>query len=347
MRESISSAKPVTAIKTKETKPSPPIFDGKGYTGDWLADQEFPELQWAVEGIIPEGLTLLVGAPKAGKSWLSLGIALSVSSGTQALGKINTSEKPVLLLALEDSKRRMQSRCRSILGHNNLPNNLHIFHNVTEDRLISDMKKWVYDHYEPLNPPLVILDTLGKIMSANNNENAYARDYKMGSSLKSVADDYPGTAVVVVHHTRKAEVTDYIDAISGTQGLSGSADSAIILHRPRNEDEGTIKVTGRDVEENEYAIVKGDNGNWQLADNTLQGSAQKAKAQSSRMGENTTRVMDYIYENGPCTTAELTELFGKNVYTWLSRLTEEKRILKIGRGRYDSPDFKIRESSVS
>ena len=38
--------------------------------GAWLDVQDFPPLRWAVPGLIPEGLTLLVGPPKAGKSWL-------------------------------------------------------------------------------------------------------------------------------------------------------------------------------------------------------------------------------------------------------------------------------------
>ena len=40
------------------------------HTGAWLDMQEFPPLAFAVPGIIPEGFTLLVGPPKAGKSWL-------------------------------------------------------------------------------------------------------------------------------------------------------------------------------------------------------------------------------------------------------------------------------------
>lgn len=336
--------RPILQQAKEPPKSSPPIFDGKGYTGGWLADQVFPELQWAVENIIPEGFTFLAGPPKAGKSWLALGIALSVSSGTPALGQIPTQEKPVLLLALEDSKRRMQQRCRSILGNNDIPNNLHIYHNIAPERYISDMKKWVYDNYDPTNPPLVILDTLGKILPTNNsNDSAYQKDYKTGSGLKSVPDEYPGTSLLVVHHTRKAESMDYIDSISGTQGLSGSADGAIILNRPRNEDTGTIKITGRDVEENEFAIVKDPTGNWQLAEDTLNKSIAKASVKKSKLGENTEALVNHIISNGPCKTSELVQLYGPNVYTWLSRLEKSHSIIKISRGVYDSPTFPTRE----
>jgi replicative DNA helicase len=41
----------------------------------------FPPVRWAVPGIIPEGVTILAGSPKIGKSWLALGIAAAVASG--------------------------------------------------------------------------------------------------------------------------------------------------------------------------------------------------------------------------------------------------------------------------
>ncbi len=41
------------------------------WTADRLMAQEFAPPRWAVPGLIPEGLSLLAGAPKAGKSWLA------------------------------------------------------------------------------------------------------------------------------------------------------------------------------------------------------------------------------------------------------------------------------------
>src|SRR5690606_26311894 len=56
-------------------------------TGGWLDAQTFPPLRYAVPGVIPEGFTLLVGAPKAGKSYLALALLLACSSGGVALGR--------------------------------------------------------------------------------------------------------------------------------------------------------------------------------------------------------------------------------------------------------------------
>ncbi|MDT5050513.1 MAG: hypothetical protein QOG75_6425, partial [Mycobacterium sp.] len=85
------------------------------FNGAWLDTQEFPPLEYAVPGIIPEGFGLLVSPPKAGKSWLVCGIGLACAAGGLALGRISVDKRPVLYLALEDGQRRLQSRCRRIM----------------------------------------------------------------------------------------------------------------------------------------------------------------------------------------------------------------------------------------
>lgn len=53
---------------------------------DILEHKEFPPIVWAVDGVIPEGLTVLAGDPKAGKSLMAVDICSSIASGGQALG---------------------------------------------------------------------------------------------------------------------------------------------------------------------------------------------------------------------------------------------------------------------
>src|ERR1700677_2927422 len=111
---------------------------------------------------------------------------------------------------------------------------------------------------------MVVIDTLGKVMPpAIPGESAYQRDYRVGSALKRIADDNPGLSVVVLHHDRKAASEDFVDSVSGTHGLAGSADTVVVLARKRQSNEGVLMVTGRDVEENEYALTMQDAA-WRL-----------------------------------------------------------------------------------
>ena len=202
-----------------------PEFDlSRLRNGTWLDQQVFPPMAWAVHGLIPEGFGLFTGPPKAGKSWAALGIALDVAAGTPALGKIVTGDpRPVLLLALEDGDRRMQGRCRALIGEGGeIPALLDYTTHATPAEVVPLIREWLRHHGG--QRPLVLLDTLGKVMpSKTPGENDYQRDYRIGSALKRLVDVHPGATLLVVHHTRKASSDDWMDSTSGTNGLNGSA----------------------------------------------------------------------------------------------------------------------------
>jgi hypothetical protein len=148
-----------------------PLLDGLR-TGSWLDAQIFPPLSYVVPGLIPEGLTLLVGAPKIGKSWLSLAIALAAASGGYALGHVEVGQpRPVLLLALEDGDRRLQARIRKLIPGESIPPLLNYMTRIRPGMLAPTIEAWLatIDHPEPL----AILDTLGRILPpAMNGETA-------------------------------------------------------------------------------------------------------------------------------------------------------------------------------
>jgi RecA-family ATPase len=242
-------------------------------TGTWLDAQTFPALAWAVPGIVPEGFGLLVGPPKLGKSWMALHLGLACASGSQAFGAILTGPpRAVLYLALEDGERRLQDRCRKLLDGTAIPESFHYATQVEAARVLATIDAWLDEHHD--GNPLVILDTLGKVMpSALPGESAYARDYRVGTGIKRLSDRHRGATVLVVHHTRKQEGADWMDSTSGTQGLNGSADFTIALTRSRNDTEAVLRVTGRDVRENEFAMVIED-GRWTLAGKSLTAAAQ-------------------------------------------------------------------------
>ncbi len=103
----------------------PGVFEGT-FTAADLMREELPPVRWAVPGILPEGLSLLAGKPKLGKSWLALGLAVAKASGGVALGKIPVDQGEVLYLALEDNRRRLQNRLRKVLDGSPPPEGLHI-----------------------------------------------------------------------------------------------------------------------------------------------------------------------------------------------------------------------------
>jgi hypothetical protein len=328
----------IPLVATAEVAPLHPLLTGMR-NGSWLNAQEFPPLRYAVPGVIPEGLSLHVGPPKIGKSWALLGIALGVAVGGVALGKIRTgAPRPVLYLALEDGDRRLQNRCKQLLNGAPIPERLDYITRLTQQgSVLATIEAWLEPHGD--EDPVVILDTLGKVMPpAMPGESAYQRDYRVGSSLKRLADDHPGTALIVNHHDRKAGSDDFVDAVSGTHGLAGAADTVLVLARRRHEATGVVKVTGRDVPEAEYALQVVDGAAWELDGPTLEVAAQRAVEQRSANGlsDRSLDVLAYVngHPNG-VTPAEVDAgLVMKDARQYLLRLAEQGRITKPRRGLY-------------
>lgn len=322
---------------------------GRIVSGDRLDAMDFPPLEWIVPGVIAEGYGVLVGAPKIGKSWLVLDLALAVSTGGTALGCIPVQQRPVLYLAYEDGLRRLQSRARALLGEGApLPADLHVsvdYHGGGIGEVQEVTGAWL-SVYGP-DRPLIFVDTLGKVTPPDGAGNAYARDYAAGSQLKRIADTYRGSALIVVHHQRKAKGEDWMDSTSGTNGINGAADYTVALSAQRDASEGVLHVTGRDVKEQELGVQRSvdGTGTWRLAGGSAQAATTQAKAIAARtgLGDRNAQVVAYLAEHGPSRPKEIADGLGiqgfdnKAVGTALSYLSSDtagRRVVKPTRGVY-------------
>lgn len=308
--------------------------------GAWLDAQVFPPLQYTVPGIVPEGFGLLVAAPKVGKSWFAANIGLAAAAGGKALGCIDVRQRPVLYLALEDGHRRLQERFRRITAEQPIPAAMHVVIRAKTFEVIGMMSAFLERNSG--SAPLVILDTLGKVKPPRAaGADPYQADYAVGSQLKDVADAHPGATLLAVHHSRKAESADFVDASSGTQGLAGSTDFMLVLTRKRHQDDAVLAVTGRDVSEAEYA-VRSDAGLWRLDGRDLTGAAAAAaqRKEQGQLGDRALEVMALVNRRaavGDCTRAgDLAELgiTQEQARVYLNRLSDGGRIAKLSRGLY-------------
>ena len=75
---------------------------------DTLQSTAYDPVSFVVDDLLPQGLHLLAGAPKIGKSWLALWLCLCAAQGKQ-LWTFATRPCEVLYLCLEDSFQRIQS----------------------------------------------------------------------------------------------------------------------------------------------------------------------------------------------------------------------------------------------
>jgi RecA-family ATPase len=315
---------------------APPSLLQGMVNGEWLDRQDFPPLEWAVEGIVPEGFGLLVAPPKAGKSWMVAAIGLACATGGYAFGKIPVKQRPVLYLALEDGHRRLQDRFRTIMEGAPLPAAINVMVCARTHEIPGIIAEYLSLHQG--KKPFIILDTLGKARPQRRpGDDPYIADYQIGSRLKDLIDAEPGASLLCVHHTRKQESADFVDAVSGTQGIAGSADFVLVLTRKRKSSEALLSVTGRDIEENEYALTT-TAGRWTLEGDTLNAAAQAAETRRERdkLGDRALEVLAFVNRRTETRAADLAELGidAHQARTYLSRLAEAGRIRKAGRGLY-------------
>lgn len=328
------------------TKPDP--LDGM-FTAATLATEDIPPIEYVIPGLVAEGLTLLVAPPKIGKSWWVLGVAAAVCEGGLVFGAIEVDKRPVLYLALEDGRGRLQRRQQTI----NAPESNWLNFLTMADlntSVTETIQVFVERHAE--HKPLVILDTLGKARGLYSGNDAYGRDYSEMSVLKNIVDEYPGSSLIVVHHTNKGEKSDFLDSVSGTQGLAGAADSTLLIRRDRNDDEATIHVTSRDAEEGEYAFILND-GTWTLVGTDLIDAAKTAQTRkvTAKLGDDMTLLIEEVgkHPEGIRAADLSTQLSwdGAKVRTYLTRAYEDGRIQRLKRGLYGPHNTVASVASVS
>lgn len=262
--DSESAAKAVIIGHLDEDgNPIVPSFETVSYSD--LMSREFDELWQPVEGLIAEGLTVLVGGSKMGKSWLCLDMACSVAAGTPFLGR-RTSQCPVLYLALEDSLRRLQDRIRKqgqIPGRDSFDLSFATISRTLDDGFEEQLERWMHEHGGKC---LVIVDVLQKVSGATSRRdgNAYQAGFKKAAMIKAIADRYKA-AVIVVHHTKRGKEEDPFDMVSGGNGLMAAADATMIMTRKRGESYADIQITGRDVQEDLFTIQMDESMRWHIA----------------------------------------------------------------------------------
>jgi hypothetical protein len=144
-----------------------------------------------------------------------------------------------------------------------------------------------------------------------------------------------------VHHTRKAETADFVDASSGTHGIAGAVDFVLFLDRKRHANDAILHVTGRDILEAEYALIADEGMLWRLdgADLTQARQAVDRRRALEKIGDRSMDVYELVAASNDPVTATMVahkfdDLDGDTAGKYLRRLAARGYIAKVGRGQY-------------
>ena len=226
--------------------------------GAALMSQPLRPPNFVVDSLLSQGLHILAGSPKVGKSWLALWLAVMVAKG-EPVWDMATRQGHTLYLCLEDSVLRIQNRLFEITE--DAPESVHF---CTECAPIGQGLEEQIETFSMEHPGtvLVIIDTLQMVRPIHDA--TYANDYRDMSVLKRLADRL-GLAILLIHHLRKEKAEDVFHRISGTTAISGAVDSNFTLVEKRRGS-GRAKLTciGRDIEYRELELERNADNVWEL-----------------------------------------------------------------------------------
>ena len=226
--------------------------------GRTLMDRPLEPPNFVVDTLLAQGLHILAGSPKVGKSWLALWLAVTVAKG-KPVWNMSTKQGTTLYLCLEDSVLRIQNRLFEITE--DAPDSVHF---CTECALIGQGLEEQVDTFLAAHPDtvLVIIDTLQMVRPIHDA--TYANDYRDLSVLKRLADKH-GIAILLIHHLRKEKAEDVFHRISGTTAISGAVDSSFTLvEEKRGSGRARLTCVGRDIEYRELTLERNSENVWEL-----------------------------------------------------------------------------------
>lgn len=246
---SAHKSKPVEVVVESgntEDEPQVPVFSLKSLS-DFSA---VPKPKWLIEGIIEEGSCGFIAAPpKHYKSWVMLDMAVSVASGHRFLGDRRVSHAASLVVEAEDSFFRLGQRLGLVLDERcptshpqgyltpdlvwNAPSSipLSVAMHPTEgfgERFFKELNELIHQH----NLKLCTFDTLSMLSngSLSDSQEMYRDVLK---PLKAIAQS-TGCAMMIVHHTRKAQVGGINSggaALAGSVALHAWSDNSLYFRR--------------------------------------------------------------------------------------------------------------------
>lgn len=298
-----------------------------GGTEAEIRQRVYPEPLILIPGLLTSGLTVLAAGPKTGKSVLAQQIEHYLGAGIPFKGWPEPQTRHrVLVIDLEGNAEATQDT------------SLRLAPDAEDDRFSGIEYVYPADLPARSGPMLLLwlteqlaaakaagdpytyvrIDTMRLFHGAAGSKvNAYDWDAQANAELNQLGLAY-GCAILALHHLTKAseESGDWLERLSGSMGVSGSATSIWLVERARGASTGVWRTTSRRLQEAEHAL-EWIGGAWSFSD-------RLTVDQASHTG--TPRVViDHLTKHPTARWSDLREL-GKpgNVRKALTRLTHQR-----------------------
>jgi hypothetical protein len=289
-----------------------------------------PEPKWIVPGYIPEGLAILAGNSKIGKSYLCLDIAAAVAAGEPCLNGPVCEMGDVLYIAAEDEPRRIAQRLLDREPDKGLwpMDRMSLVPKPLARPAVTEIKEWIE---EVANPRLVILDTMGRCLP-EPERTGYQKDVDRLSPIHEFTTR-ENLAILLVTHTNQTKIEpgdDWMTRVTGTTGIIATADTTMLLDARRGDPDGVLHVTGRDIPDREDTIRR-VGAWWQVFDGPKVGA----------LGDRSVQIVEWVSAQpapvGAQNISTALDIPRATVDVYLGRMVKANHLSKPSRGMYWKP----------
>lgn len=280
------------------------------------------------------GLSILAARQKAGKSWLTMQIAIFLAGGRGIEGLQSFDQWKVLYGALEEPETRTASRLRKLTEPGEWLANVSFFYELLP--LMGGGADQLEAMVDAEQPQLMVLDTLTAVIkSSKSGGDVFRSQYEEVARLRKIAERF-SIAVLVVHHLRKQMGGDAIESIAGTGGITAACD-AIWTLRKKPEGHAELEIIGRETEESCLAMrfEPEPHLGWRV----LGDASEEALAATRRA------IVELLREEPNQTPSQIAKALGKtpsNIRVTLSRLAAGGQVVKdSGKYRAVTPSLRL------
>lgn len=226
-----------------------------------IADDIPPPLQ-LFEGLMHEGMLLFGGKSKRGKSWLMFDLAIALAVGRSGFRHFPcVKARPILYLALEDGRARLQGRTKAIQPNLTTADAFHLRYNFPPlleggiEALAQEITHYQYG--------LVVIDVLAKLEKpkAGKGDKNYHDIYEMFTPLQDLRKQHP-FCLAMLTHLRKQEAEDVFDSLLGSVAYQGAQDVLWVLERKPKDDFAFLHMRDKDADDKTLALRFID-GHWE------------------------------------------------------------------------------------
>lgn len=203
-----------------------------------IQDQPSIPRRWLVQGLIANGLTILGGSPKSGKSYLAYALALAVATGGRWCQQWEVETGKVVFVALEDDADETHHRLEELAGETRLPHGQLFF--VHGEQAMPNFDagalQWIEATLEHHQPRLLIIDPLSYLYVLKRSGSQFEETKDMLFPLRWLGRKY-GCAIVCIDHRRKRSRDDVtvFDTLHGSVAKQAVADGLLMIDRQEKE----------------------------------------------------------------------------------------------------------------